>query len=503
MIISFKHKFIFFAIPKTATHSFRRVLRPHLDNNDWEQCSLFEKKSFPVAELARQGHGHLTAAQIYPFLPPGTWESFFKFCAVRNPYDRFVSLCFFYFRNSARMQGDPLGEMKRAISENRSGLFSPQHLYLTDDSGRIAVDRIARCETLQKDFDGILDRIGLPRERLQTVNASRHAPYRDYYDEELREMVHAGYARDFDLFGYPAGLNEDTVKSLPPVEKAAPPVRKAPVFRKKNLVNQTKLISAARLPELRFTVSIREIHPGISLLDYLKIFFIYLNIDQIESVFGFTDFPSLLYGGRPFSPKHSLNEDHLAELENLGINLSLNLTNHFFNEPAYEQTRELLERHHKPGNSIICVSDELAGRLKRDFPDYTLKASIIKNLNTREKVGSALEQYDEVVVPMDRNDDDAFLESLPEKERIILFGNATCAYTCPARTCFRGFSEHMQGLPVTSRCSRKTVPRPDLGMVYFDLGKLRGMGFTRFKFIPTKLRPTENLGKMFDGKVRL
>jgi hypothetical protein len=123
-------------------------------------------------------------------------------------------------------------------------------------------------------------------------------------------------------------------------------------------------------------------------------------------------------------------------------------------------------------------------RLRNDFPDFTLKASIIKNLNTPAKIRQALRLYDYVTVPMDKNDDDEFLRDLPEKDRIILFGNANCAYTCPARTCYVGFSQKIQGKPVSSRCSKKTLPRLDLGQVWFDVSKLGGLGYTFFKMIP-------------------
>lgn len=239
-----------------------------------------------------------------------------------------------------------------------------------------------------------------------------------------------------------------------------------------------------KTPGISFSVSSRRITPRMNIIDYLKIFYMYTDVGYVESVFGSTVFPSRLYGGRPFQLKRSLTDHHIEELEEHGIGLALTLTNHYYDDDAYNHSREFLKKHHKKGNSIICANDELAKRIRDDFPCYSLKASIIKKIDTIEKVERYLELYDFVVLPMDMNNDDAFLQAIKEKERILLFGNANCAYTCPARTCYRGFSQAMAGRPVTSNCSKEKIPRLDLGEVYFDIKKFKEMGFKYFKLVP-------------------
>lgn len=218
--------------------------------------------------------------------------------------------------------------------------------------------------------------------------------------------------------------------------------------------------------------------------DYLKIFYMYIDITQVESVFGNTQFPSRLYGGRTYKLRHSFTDSHVQQLTELGMGLSLTLTNHFFDDASYEHSREFLNAHHKKGNSIICANDELAARIRKEFPLYTLKASIIKQIDTIEKIERHLEIYDFVVPPMDKNDDDAFLQAIKEKDRVILFGNANCAYNCPVRSCYVGFSQKHQGLPVTGVCSKSKLSRLDLGSVYFDVKKFKEMGFCHFKLVP-------------------
>ena len=95
MIVSHKHKFIFIAIPKTATHAIRFALRPHLGNEDWEQVDLFHKSRLPFNDFKNINHGHISAIEAKKVLGEEVWDNYFKFSFVRNPYDRFVSYAFF------------------------------------------------------------------------------------------------------------------------------------------------------------------------------------------------------------------------------------------------------------------------------------------------------------------------------------------------------------------------------------------------------------------------
>lgn len=205
MIISFRHQFIFIAIAKTATHAFRNALRPHLAANDWEQCVLFEKKYFPVEALAEIGHGHLSLQQVKPFILPPMFENYFKFCTVRNPYDRFVSFCRFINRDNRLMQTDLLGTMKKIISDRKNHrriLFRPQFEFVTDKDENLLVDYVCRFENLQSDFDKVCEKLNFPKTNLKKTNSTDSINYQSFYDEELTAMVREFYLKDFEIFGY-------------------------------------------------------------------------------------------------------------------------------------------------------------------------------------------------------------------------------------------------------------------------------------------------------------
>jgi hypothetical protein len=204
MIVSALHKFIFVAIPKTGTHAVRQALRQHMGPNDMEQVGLFVQKKFPVPDLARLRHGHLSLEQVRPYLPPEEFTRFFKFAFVRNPFDRFVSYCAFITRVEGQFEREPKEVMRHFIANPpwRHILFQPQHSFIVGADGALVTDYVGRVEEMQKSYDKICERIGIPATPLEKVNTSRRESYQDYYDQDLIDGVARLYQKDLELFGY-------------------------------------------------------------------------------------------------------------------------------------------------------------------------------------------------------------------------------------------------------------------------------------------------------------
>lgn len=205
MIISHKHRFIFAAIPKTGTHSVRRLLRAHMGEGDHEQVGLFVQSRLPYPELAALGHGHISLAQVRPFVGEAAFAGYFKFAFVRNPFDRFVSYCAFMTRDDGAFLRQPQEVMRHFLFRERPLdhlLFAPQHTFICDADGRLQADVVGRVETMQASFDQICARIGIESGVLDRVNSSEHGTFRQYYDRKLIEGVADLYRRDLDLFGY-------------------------------------------------------------------------------------------------------------------------------------------------------------------------------------------------------------------------------------------------------------------------------------------------------------
>jgi len=205
MIFSESRRFIFFAVPKTGTHTVREALRVHLAEGDWEQQLRYGKQLSPLPEIASVNHGHVSYQQLCGALSVTTISEFFRFAFVRHPFDRFVSVCAFLARTDPSYEQDPTDWMKRALLRPqfcKRVLVAPQHTLLADETGNVTLDFIGHYESLQADFDTVCDRLALPKATLPHRNRSEHDAYQNLLDNELKDALWQRYEQDFVAFNY-------------------------------------------------------------------------------------------------------------------------------------------------------------------------------------------------------------------------------------------------------------------------------------------------------------
>ncbi len=242
-------------------------------------------------------------------------------------------------------------------------------------------------------------------------------------------------------------------------------------------------------PAATYTISARGKSPNVHVFAYIKNKYSNVPLGEIDSLFGFVE-RSTLYGGRVFKCPE-LSERDVYQLNKAGIGARLPMSNQYVERNEYERNRPVLQKYHRPLNSIIVTNDDLARWIRQDFPAYDLDASVIKNIKTHRKITEALELYDSVVLPMHLNEDFDFLEKIEAKERITLFANAGCALTCPSKICYPAISKINKGASGESNkvgdsellCSQPVKYRELLGMVDFPLQPYIDRGFHRFKLL--------------------
>ena len=233
---------------------------------------------------------------------------------------------------------------------------------------------------------------------------------------------------------------------------------------------------------MQYTISGREKPVNEGIIPYLRRAYGHIPLDEVESVFAFVE-RTTLYGGRQFAGPE-LTDDDIESMYAHGIGYRIPLTNLYIDRDEYNLSLWLLDRYHRPGNSVIVVDDELAQWIREDFPKYKVEASIIKNINSYEKIDQALEIYDTVVLPTSLNEQPEFLSRLEQKERITLFAYAGCGVNCTSKMCYPSISKFNKFNGYTDfECSRKYKPREIRGKVEFDLDEYVAMGFNRFKLI--------------------
>ena len=205
MIVSHRHRFIFFAVPRTGSHSVRAALEPLLGPEDWQQEALQRGVVSPVPGLARIRHGHVGLCAVAAHLPEEVWRGYFKFAVVREPFERFVSACAMFNRRNPIYAGMETAFMKKALvadSLRRHFLMRPQAEMLVDEQGRLGMDFVGRYENLAGAWSEICASIGIAETPLPHSAATRHGAFDSYGDDDLKAQVAHFYRRDFELFGY-------------------------------------------------------------------------------------------------------------------------------------------------------------------------------------------------------------------------------------------------------------------------------------------------------------
>ena len=169
------------------------------------------------------GCGHLTANDYEIIFNPFEFKRLYKFTVVRNPYDRLAS-SFFFLRNGGFNEQDKQWADRYLIPYTNfeefilKGLrlpnisshhhFLPQTYYILNYRKQLAVDFVARFETLEKDFQVICKRLGRSDELLHLNKYSRPVKsFKTLYSIETRGIVEACYADDFRYLNYQ--FNED------------------------------------------------------------------------------------------------------------------------------------------------------------------------------------------------------------------------------------------------------------------------------------------------------
>lgn len=231
MLVSHRKNFIYTKTMKTAGTSVEAYFeRWCLPEGAWV-LSHFRDQSVTEAGIVgyrgpdprgRRWYNHMPAAEIRRGVGERVWLDYFKFCVVRNPFDRMVSA--FHFHENAGAAGggaggvataetpvpDPREIVCRFRDWVRAGATVPDLPAYTID-GHLCVDAVLRHERLLEDLEKVCRRLEVPFEaaalpRLKTGFRPAGLATADYYDRETERLVLERFPFDFEQLGYVSPL---------------------------------------------------------------------------------------------------------------------------------------------------------------------------------------------------------------------------------------------------------------------------------------------------------
>lgn len=230
VIISHKYRFIFVKTQKTAGTSIETFLSQYCDAGDiltpfgkpvdTHLPRNYEGYFNPIPEIIltrgkgrkkilRQAlqrekfHSHIPAWKIRSRIRSKIWNSYFKFCVERNPWDK--TLSHYYFVKQKEKYNYILS-LDEYLTEGHSCLN--YHLY-TDyhNSNVVIVDRIVKYESLMQQLGEVFGMLGIPFKNSLNVRAKadyredrRH--YKDVLTEAQRKTIDDIYRKELFLHEY-------------------------------------------------------------------------------------------------------------------------------------------------------------------------------------------------------------------------------------------------------------------------------------------------------------
>jgi len=234
MLVSHRKHFIYTKTLKTAGTSVEVYFEPYcFPEGEWifsHDCDEYVSETGIVGCRGRKRSdetwfNHMSAKAIKKQLGNTLWRDYFKFCVIRNPFDKLVSAFHFYeyrfdqhqerFPRARRLNGQQAQFLdairnKSPIERFRlwiewGGGLSDRKTYLIN--GKLCMDYFIRFESLQADIQEVCNRLDIPFEPekiMQLKSGTRPEEYclDDYYDAKTIAIVSQQYDLELKHFGY-------------------------------------------------------------------------------------------------------------------------------------------------------------------------------------------------------------------------------------------------------------------------------------------------------------
>jgi hypothetical protein len=230
MLVSHRHRFIYTKTAKTAGTSVESYFeRFCMEDGEWQQVHARREYESSAGIIGFRGPElpqnvkwwhHMPAVTIRKQLGGEIWRRYFKFCVIRNPYDKCIS-AFEHFGKHHRIRRFSLTsafrtsgmteEQRRFYDYVRRAAPIDRDKYVIN--GEFCLDDVIRYESLEDEIARICDRLDLPYEpeflpSFKQGHRRPHARVETLYTPPARRHVAKIYAFELARFGYDFPLPE-------------------------------------------------------------------------------------------------------------------------------------------------------------------------------------------------------------------------------------------------------------------------------------------------------
>lgn len=239
MLVSHSKKFIYTKTVKTAGSSVKTYFEPYcFPDGAWEKSNPREEHISEYGIVGRGYRGaaakgvytytnHMSAHKIKEKVGDDVWNDYFKFCVVRNPFDKLVSE--FYWERNVRIDKTLPTKIKKILKKilRRPGVLDDidhpdavkafrswiargggnvdRDKYVMD--GKICVDYVIFQENLQEGIKEVCSILDIPfkLEEIPSLKSGireQKLSLSELYDQQTIERVKEKFNFELEHFGY-------------------------------------------------------------------------------------------------------------------------------------------------------------------------------------------------------------------------------------------------------------------------------------------------------------
>lgn len=221
MLVSHVKKFIYLKTTKTAgtstetyfekycrnpeTYNGSEISRDHV--SEYGMVGLRDNRIYnnPKYQLSPNTlTAHMNAVNVKLIVGNDKWDSYFKFCNIRNPFDRMISAYFFTIKNNIISKNNVQNDFENWLLRSQDG-FNDIRYYTIE--GNYCCDDYIRYENLYTDMERICNILDIEWNpnifpKFKSEYRPEWATFKYMYTNESRKMVEDKHKFELDLFNY-------------------------------------------------------------------------------------------------------------------------------------------------------------------------------------------------------------------------------------------------------------------------------------------------------------